>query len=48
VGLGQTRRDGYHEAAIATLGADLDGVSKMLAELPGGWTAVQAVDFLLR
>ncbi|HEY8618801.1 MAG TPA: nitronate monooxygenase [Dermatophilaceae bacterium] len=48
IGLGQTRRDGYQEAAIATLGADLDGVSKMLAELPGGWSAVQAVDFLLR
>jgi NAD(P)H-dependent flavin oxidoreductase YrpB (nitropropane dioxygenase family) len=48
VGLGQTRRDGYQEAAIATLGADLDGVSKMLAELPGGWTAAQAVDFLLQ
>ena len=47
VGLGQTRRDGYQEAAIATLGADLDGVTQMLSEHPGGWTAVQAVDFLL-
>ena len=48
VGLGQTRRDGYREAAIATLGADLDGVTQMLSELPEGWTAVQAVEFLLR
>ena len=48
VGLGQTRRDGYQEAAIATLGADLDGVSKMIAERPAGWSAAQAVDFLLQ
>jgi NAD(P)H-dependent flavin oxidoreductase YrpB (nitropropane dioxygenase family) len=47
VGLGQTRRDGYQEAAIATLGADLDGVTQMLSEFPDGWTAAQAVDFLL-
>ncbi len=47
VGLGQTRRDGYQEAAIATLGADLDGVTLMLSEFPDGWTAAQAVDFLL-
>ena len=48
VGLGQTRRDGYQEAPIVTLGADLDGVTKMLADLPEGWTAVQAVDRLLQ
>jgi len=48
VGLGQTRRDGYQEAAIATLGADLDGVTQMLLERPGGWTAAQAVEFLLQ
>ena len=47
VGLGQTRRDGYQEAPIVTLGADLDGVTKMLADLPQGWTAVQAIDHLL-
>ncbi len=47
VGLGQTRRDGYQEAAIATLGADLDGVTQMLSERAGGWTAAQAVHFLL-
>ena len=48
VGLGQTRRDGYQEAPIATLGADLDGVNQMLLERPGGWTAAQAVEFLLQ
>ncbi len=47
VGLGQTRRDGYQEAPIATLGADLEGVTQMLSEFPDGWTAGQAVDFLL-
>jgi len=47
VGLGQTRREGYQEAAVVTLGADLDGVTEMLAYLPAGWTAAQAVDHLL-
>lgn len=47
VGLGQDRRDGYSEPPIVTLGADLEGVAQMLAEMPGGWTAVEAVDHLL-
>jgi NAD(P)H-dependent flavin oxidoreductase YrpB (nitropropane dioxygenase family) len=47
VGLAQTRRDGYQEPAIVTLGADLDGVCDLLTDLPGGWTAAQAVDHLL-
>jgi NAD(P)H-dependent flavin oxidoreductase YrpB (nitropropane dioxygenase family) len=47
VGLGQTRRDGYQEVPIVTLGADLDGVTKMLADHPAGWTAAQAIDRLL-
>ena len=47
VGLGQTRRDGYHEAALVTLGADLDGVTELLAVNPAGWTAAQAVDYLM-
>ena len=47
VGLAQTRRDGYQEPAIVTLGADLDGVCKLLTDLPAGWTAAQAVDYLL-
>lgn len=48
IGLGQNRRDGYREVPIVTLGADLSGVSQMLAERPGGWTAAQAVEFLLQ
>jgi NAD(P)H-dependent flavin oxidoreductase YrpB (nitropropane dioxygenase family) len=47
VGLGQTRRGGYHEPAMVTLGADLDGVTQLLAVHPAGWTAAQAVDYLV-
>lgn len=47
VGLGQTRKDGYEEPALVTLGTDLDGVGQLLARYPDGWTAEQAVDFLL-
>jgi hypothetical protein len=46
-GLAQTRRNGYIEPPIVTLGADLDGVAKMLSDFPAGWTAAQAVDHLL-
>jgi NAD(P)H-dependent flavin oxidoreductase YrpB (nitropropane dioxygenase family) len=47
VGMGQTRRDGYQEAPAVTLGQDLDGARRLLAEHPGGWGATQAVGFLL-
>ena len=47
IGLGQGRRDGYSELPILTLGADLEGVAQMLADMPDGWTAVQAVERLL-
>jgi len=47
IGLGQSRRDGYSEVPIVTLGADLDGVARMLSDMPEGWTAVEAVDRLL-
>ncbi len=47
VGLGQERRDGYRETTLLTLGTDLDGPRRMLAAHPSGWTAAQAVDFLL-
>lgn len=46
-GIAQTRRDGYSEPPIVTLGADLDGVATMLSDFPSGWTAAQAVDHLL-
>jgi NAD(P)H-dependent flavin oxidoreductase YrpB (nitropropane dioxygenase family) len=48
VGLGQSRRGGYQEPPIVTLGADLDGITKMLADHPTGWTAVQAIDRLVQ
>ena len=46
VGLGQTRRDGYAEMPLLTLGADLDGARHLLKRHPGGWTAAQAVAWL--
>ena len=47
VGLGQTRRTGYVEDPLVTLGSDLDGVHEMLQLHPGGWSATQAVTWLL-
>ena len=47
VGLGQTRRDGYHEPTLITLGADLDGAHQLLQRHPSGWTASEAVSWLL-
>jgi len=46
VGLGQTRRDGYVEPAIVTLGADLSGVRELAAARPSGWSAADAVAWL--
>lgn len=46
VGLGQTRRDGYHEPALATLGADLDGVRQLAALHPAGWSAADVLTWL--
>src|SRR5579859_769124 len=47
VNLGQTRRDGYTEAPLVTLGADLDGAHQLLKRYPGGWDARQATAWLL-
>jgi NAD(P)H-dependent flavin oxidoreductase YrpB (nitropropane dioxygenase family) len=48
VGLGQTRRDsGYPEDPLVTLGSGLDGASAMLQRYPAGWSAAQAVTWLL-
>jgi len=47
VDLGQTRRDGYAEVPLVTLGADLDGAQELLTRHPGGWTAGEAVAWLL-
>jgi len=47
VGLGQTRATGYVEKPLITLGADLDGPKRLAALHPHGWTALQALDWLL-
>ena len=47
IGLGQTRRSGYAEVPLVTLGADLDGVREIHETYPDGWTATQAVGWLL-
>jgi len=47
VGLGQTRANGYVEKPLVTLGADLDGPERLSALHPHGWTAHQALDWLL-
>ena len=47
VGMGQHRRDGYDELPAVTLGQDLDGARRLLDAHPAGWSATQAVGFLL-
>jgi NAD(P)H-dependent flavin oxidoreductase YrpB (nitropropane dioxygenase family) len=47
VGLGQTREDGYEELPLVTLGADLEGCHRLAALHPGGWSARQALEWLL-
>ncbi len=47
VGLGQTRSTGYVEKPLITLGADLDGPKRLAALHPDGWTAREALDWLL-
>jgi len=46
VGLGQTRRDGYTEPALVTLGSDLDGVRELAATHPAGWSGADVVRWL--
>lgn len=47
VGLGQLRTNGYTEKPAVTLGQDLEGPRRLLADHPAGWTARQAVDWLV-
>jgi NAD(P)H-dependent flavin oxidoreductase YrpB (nitropropane dioxygenase family) len=53
VGLGQERKDGYHEAPLVTLGSDLVGARRLDSEswLHGdradGWSASEAIGWLL-
>ena len=46
VGLGQTRRDGYAEPALVTLGSDVQGARILSRHRPDGWTAGQAMAWL--
>ncbi|WP_241983893.1 nitronate monooxygenase [Cryobacterium luteum] len=46
VSLGQTRRDGYREVPLVTLGTDLVGVMALRARYPDGWSAAEAVAYL--
>ncbi|WP_241989132.1 nitronate monooxygenase [Cryobacterium serini] len=46
VGLSQTRRNGYEELPLVTLGTDLDGVNALRAAHPQGWSATEAVAYL--
>ncbi|HSO68431.1 MAG TPA: nitronate monooxygenase, partial [Arachnia sp.] len=47
IGLGQLRKDGYQEQPAVTLGQDLEGAKALSDLYPGGWTARQAVEWLL-
>ena len=47
IGLGQHRKDGYVEDMIVTLGQDLAGASELIGRHPQGWSAAQALDYLL-
>ena len=48
VELGQTRPDGYVEQPLVTLGADLDGARTLAESHPAGWSARDAVQWLMR
>jgi NAD(P)H-dependent flavin oxidoreductase YrpB (nitropropane dioxygenase family) len=47
VGLGQTRRDGFVEPPLVTLGSNLDAARTLAGRYPDGWHAAEVVDWLL-
>lgn len=47
IGLGQHRKDGYVEDMIVTLGQDLVGARELIERHPQGWSATQALAYLL-
>jgi NAD(P)H-dependent flavin oxidoreductase YrpB (nitropropane dioxygenase family) len=47
VDLGQTRPDGYSEEPLLTLGTDLDGARRLTEAYPAGWSAREALSWLL-
>jgi NAD(P)H-dependent flavin oxidoreductase YrpB (nitropropane dioxygenase family) len=46
IGLGQTRRDGYVEPPLVTLGSDIDGVRELAALYHDGWTATDVLTWM--
>lgn len=47
IGLGQTRRDGFVEPPLVTLGTDLEGARVLTSRHPYGWGAADVVTWLL-
>lgn len=47
IGIGQERKDGYVELPGVTLGQDLEGPRELLEIYPDGWSAAQALEWLL-
>ena len=47
VGMGQQRRSGYRELPIVTLGSDLRAPRRLIERYPAGWTAAEAIDWML-
>ena len=47
IGLGQHRKDGYDEASLVTLGEDRTGLEELSRRHPLGWTATDAVSYLM-
>ncbi|HLS46703.1 MAG TPA: nitronate monooxygenase [Ornithinicoccus sp.] len=47
IGLGQERKDGYAEVRLVTLGQDLTGARELITRYVQGWSARQAVEWLL-
>ncbi|MEO6789420.1 MAG: nitronate monooxygenase [Ornithinibacter sp.] len=47
IGLGQHRKSGFDEVPLVTLGEDLAGANELIVRHPDGWTARQALAYLL-
>jgi hypothetical protein len=47
IGLGQIRPDGYEEPRLVTMGSDLSGAKELIKKHPHGWTATQAIEYML-
>lgn len=45
-GLGQTRKDGYVEPPVVTLGQDLSSCEALMAMYPDGWGASDVIDWI--